>query len=635
MKINYRPELDGIRAIAVIAVILYHLNFTVYDFKIFSGGFLGVDIFFVISGYLITSLILKELDHNNDFSFANFYLRRARRILPALYLVILVSIPIVLFFLRPADIVNFSNSILYSLFFLSNYYFYKNNTAYGDEFSLNIPFLHTWSLSVEEQFYLVLPIFLFIIYKFHKKKIFSFLIILIFLSLIFSQWGSLYKHNFNFYFSITRAWELLVGSLIAFIHVRKNLQYNKKSKEINSFLGLFLIFFSFFFFKTELVHPSFLTLTPVIGISLIILFSEKKTILYNYLSNKYLVFIGLISYSLYLWHYPLISFVKILEFSFDNYVVKILILFSVFFLSLLSYYFVEKKFRNKNFISAKNFLILIFSLTFFFIIILLHTNKSNGFDNRFIIDNINVDNYSYSKRAINFQNQQKKDNFFIDSKKIKVLVVGNSHAEDMLMLFNNAPHLQEEYQFRLERIQIYDFFQKIKSKNYSKNFNEAEVILFSTQWFDNDLSIAQELINFIKILDKKIILTTNTPVFSVKNIKYKNINLMNMSIYSEFIIKNNKAPTKTDLQDLENKYFLDLENNKEFKKINYRLFDLANKNNIKILNKNDYICSYQNNSCIILTDNKDLIIYDQAHYSLEGATYLAKKIEELDWFKLH
>jgi len=310
-------------------------------------------------------------------------------------------------------------------------------------------------------------------------------------------------------------------------------------------------------------------------------------------------------------------------------------LFSVFFLSLLSYYFVEKKFRNKNFISAKNFLILIFSLTFFFIIILLHTNKSNGFDNRFIIDNINVDNYSYSKRAINFQNQQKKDNFFIDSKKIKVLVVGNSHAEDMLMLFNNAPHLQEEYQFRLERIQIYDFFQKIKSKNYSKNFNEAEVILFSTQWFDNDLSIAQELINFIKILDKKIILTTNTPVFSVKNIKYKNINLMNMSIYSEFIIKNNKAPTKTDLQDLENKYFLDLENNKEFKKINYRLFDLANKNNIKILNKNDYICSYQNNSCIILTDNKDLIIYDQAHYSLEGATYLAKKIEELDWFKLH
>lgn len=635
MKINYRPELDGIRAIAIIAVIFYHLKFTVYDLKIFSGGFLGVDIFFVISGYIITSLILKELDQNSSFSFVNFYLRRARRILPVFYLVILVTIPIVLFFLRPADAVNFSSSILYSLVFLSNYYFYKNTTAYGDELSLDIPFLHTWTLSIEEQFYLVLPIFLFIVYKFYKTKIFTFLAILIFLSLVFSQWASLYHHIFNFYFSLSRAWELLVGTLIAYMHYKKKIKYKKYLNEINSFLGLVLIFFSFFFFKTESTHPSFFTLIPIIGTCLIIFFIDKKTFTYRCLSNRVLVFIGLISYSLYLWHYPLISFVRILEFNFNNFIVKILILVLVFFLSLLSFFFVEKQFRNKHVISTKSFLIIIFLLTIFINIFLIYSYKSNGFNNRYIIDSFNVDNYSYSKHAISFQNQIKKENFFKDDNKIKVLVIGNSHAEDTMMLFYNSPYLLEEYQFKIERVQISDFFQIIKSKNYSKNFIDADVLLFSTMWFEDDLAIIQDLISALKVFKKKIIITTNTPEFSVNKIKFKNVNLINVSMYSEFIIRNEKIPSKIDLIDLEKKYFLDLEYNKKVKKINDYLFNLAKKNNIKILDKTDYVCSHQYNSCDVLTDKNELIIYDHSHYSLEGAKYFAKKIEKLDWFKVN
>ena len=635
MKINYRPELDGIRAIAIIAVIFYHLKFTVYDLKIFSGGFLGVDIFFVISGYIITSLILKELDQNRSFSFVNFYLRRARRILPVLYLVILVSIPIVLFFLRPADVVNFSSSILYSLVFLSNYYFYKNTTAYGDELSLDIPFLHTWTLSIEEQFYLVLPIFFFIVYKFYKTKIFTFLAILIFLSLVFSQWASLYHHIFNFYFSLSRAWELLVGTLTAYIHYKKKIKYKKYSNEINSFLGLVLIFFSFFFFKTESAHPSFFTLIPIIGTCLIIFFIDKKTFMYRFLSNRVLVFIGLISYSLYLWHYPLISFVRILEFNFNNFIVKILILGLVFFLSLLSFFFVEKKFRNKNTISTKSFLIIIFLLTIFINIFLIYSYKSNGFNNRYIIDSFNVDNYSYSKHAISFQNQIKKENFFKNDNKIKVLVIGNSHAEDTMMLFYNSPYLLKEYQFKIERVQISDFFQLIKSKNYSQNFIDADVLLFSSMWFQDDLAIIQDLISALKVFKKKIIITTNTPEFSVEKIKFKNTNLINVSMYSEFIIRNEKIPTKIDLIDLEKKYFLDLEHNKKVKKINDYLFSLAKKNNIKILDKTDYVCSRQYSSCDVLTDKNELIIYDHSHYSLEGAKYFAKKIEKLNWFKVN
>ena len=159
MNINYRPEIDGLRAIAVISVIFYHANVVIFDEKLFKGGFIGVDIFFVISGYLITSLILRELNTTQSFSFINFYQRRVRRILLPLFFVMLLCFPVAWVHLDPGNFIDFSKSILYSIGFSSNFYFWDMGQQYAAANSLLKPFLHTWSLSIEEQYYIIFPIF--------------------------------------------------------------------------------------------------------------------------------------------------------------------------------------------------------------------------------------------------------------------------------------------------------------------------------------------------------------------------------------------------------------------------------------------------------------------------------------------
>jgi len=162
MKINYKPEIDGLRAIAVGAVILYHAEIIINGNSLFKGGFVGVDIFFVISGYLITFIILKELINTQSFSFKHFYEKRIRRVIPVLLFIILASIPIAWICLTPINLIDFAKSILFSLGFTSNLYFYFSGQEYGALSGLFKPLLHTWSLSIEEQFYIIFPLIIFV-----------------------------------------------------------------------------------------------------------------------------------------------------------------------------------------------------------------------------------------------------------------------------------------------------------------------------------------------------------------------------------------------------------------------------------------------------------------------------------------
>ena len=355
--IKYRAEIDGLRAIAVLPVIFFHAGF-----NFFSGGFIGVDVFFVISGYLITTIIIRELN-NNIFSIKRFYERRARRILPALIFVILISSVISFTFLTQSELASYFKSVIATLLFFSNFYFYKKTPYFQSQADLE-PLLHTWSLSIEEQFYIIFPITLLLFHRFFKRYIFLMLAFGFIASLFICQFLALKTGGtLNFYFTYSRVWELALGAICAHILIYKNLSYSTLIKNLLSIIGIILIVFSIFFFSRQTVFPSFYALVPTIGTSLIILFADKDTFINKILSIKFLVGIGLISYSLYLWHQPLLAFGRIFFDEFSNLIKLYLILISLI-LSYLTFLFIETPFRKNIIIFKKNFFIKTFSIIF-------------------------------------------------------------------------------------------------------------------------------------------------------------------------------------------------------------------------------------------------------------------------------
>ena len=435
MKINYRPEIDGLRAIAVGVVILYHAEIIINGNTLFKGGFIGVDIFFVISGYLITSIILNELTHNQSFSFKNFYERRIRRIIPVLLFIILVTIPVAWICLTPITFVDFAKSILFSIGFTSNLYFYFSGQEYGALSGLYKPFLHTWSLSVEEQFYLIFPIMLFVIFKYFKKNFLLIFLSISFISLIFAHYGSINFTALNFYILPSRAWELLLGAIISYEEKNRKFFDNISNKNfIFPKIGVFLISYSVLFFQSGDGFPSLYSIIPVLGTILIIRYANKDELITKVLSSKIFVWIGLISYSLYLWHYPIFAFGRITEITSGNLFKKVLLGVIILILSIFSYNFIEKPFRNRKY-SFKKIILILF---FFSLIIVSITSliiKKDGVKSRMpaILQELsNVETHNLIK---NLDNQKclllSEGCSFNSSSNNKVFIIGDSHAASL------------------------------------------------------------------------------------------------------------------------------------------------------------------------------------------------------------
>lgn len=358
---KYRKEIDGLRSIAVIPVVLFHAGISGI-----SGGYVGVDIFFVISGYLITTLIVKELQEEK-FSIIEFYERRARRILPALFLVVLCTIPFAYLWLLPTDLKKFFLSIASVATFTSNILFYKESGYFETEAELK-PLIHTWSLGIEEQFYLFFPLALILIWRFKKVWMFPILVATSIMSLLMAL--ILYPSNPNaaFYLFPTRIWELLLGSVTAIsLNQSESIKVNKNSKEFAGFLGLALIGYAVFTFNAKTPDPSLYTLIPTVGAALIIIFAESDTYAGKFLGLSVFVGVGLISYSVYLWHQPLIAFAKQRQLGELSNTTKWVLINASLILGYLSLRFVESPFRNRKKFSQSQ----IFKISTLLLLILL------------------------------------------------------------------------------------------------------------------------------------------------------------------------------------------------------------------------------------------------------------------------
>lgn len=629
MKIKYRPEIDGLRFLAVSAVILYHADINLNNVKLLSGGFLGVDIFFVISGYLIGKLVYNQIGLGK-FSVISFLIRRLRRIYPALFVMCFVVGIFGFIYLFPTSVTDLTKSIVSSLFFLSNYHFYISGHEYGANTLLVKPLIHTWSLSVELQFYVIISIVTYFFFKKNLKLNFDLIFVLILISFFLSNFFLVFERNLNFYSIFNRLWELLVGFyLIKF----QNKKYLKPYfPRVLILFSIFTFISSFIFFSEENMHPSFKTLPIVFATSIFILFIEKYKYIYNIFSNKILVWPGLMSYSLYLWHYPLFIFVKYLNITEANNLNKFFVIVILFFVSYLSYRFVEKPFRNKKIILFKYFnyfslTTLFVSLLFAFIFINSNSSFSNFqkvnkkyklnenfiWDNKFYLDQFN-------KEFLNFN-----DNKYLNKNKKKILIIGNSYGADFYLIFKRNPNAFKDYDFSFINMQFYCLENLFLKKKVCKdnilidlknNIKNSDIIMISTRWNKQDFENFNKTIKWLKSYKKKIIIVPRYE-FLVEN---------QFTIIDIFTLKNTKLPNFEEKITIGKEYF----SKRTFNSRNIKSFlvKYSNENKIDLLDFTKIQCDHESKFCYSISTKNNKIYYDRGHLTLDGIDFFSLKLSK-------
>lgn len=435
---KYRPEIDGLRAIAVISVILFHGGLPG-----FSGGFVGVDVFFVISGYLITGILLRELEAG-DFSIARFYERRMRRILPALFAVLMVCVPFAWFLMGPYTFGQFGQGLMAVPAFVSNILFWRT-TNYFNATQEN-PLLHTWSLGVEEQFYIFFPLFLLLVWRYARRWLWASIILAAAISLGLSLWSlNSGRYLAAFYLSPMRAYEMLIGSVVALAlwHQGGRLIGNERLASPLAWIGLLLILGSITVYDQASPFPGWLALVPTIGTALILAYTRKDSSIARLLSIRVMVGIGLISYSAYLWHQPVFVFTHLMGWQpgiGGNLFLTVLSLG----LAALSWRFIEQPFRDKAYLSRKA----VYGLSLVASCIVMALGSwiylTDGVPQRFSQEEAAWWSYEDIPRqsAYVIRRFRELDGPFDPSTAPRVLVLGDSYAQDFVNMMYEAGQAQ-------------------------------------------------------------------------------------------------------------------------------------------------------------------------------------------------
>tara|TARA_B100001175_G_scaffold189990_1_gene161136 strand:+ start:440 stop:2248 length:1809 start_codon:yes stop_codon:yes gene_type:complete len=591
---DYRRDIDGLRAIAILPVIFFHAGFNNFDY-----GYLGVDIFFVISGFLITSFIVNDLKLEK-FKVLNFFDRRARRILPGLVFIMIASIPLALVYMQPDDLENFGQSLFATSLFSNNILLYLTS-GYWDIASEFKPLLHTWSLSVEEQYYVVFPFLMILIWK--LKSFWLMFLLFLFLSIIsffYYYFGSFGNESIesraSFLLLFGRAWQILLGAIGALISLKvitKIDTVKKFYKEFICLLGISLILLSMFHSLIFELNQIYLPVLASIGTLLLLVFSNQNLIATALLRSKLFVWIGLISYSLYLWHQPIFAFARIRSFDEPSFVSMILLILFLIPLATLSFK-LERFFKNPKNVNNRIFysslivsLIIICSagLTFHF---------SNGFYKNYneltapyLVEDKFYDNDGYIVDAFKFQDLE-----FSGNKK-NLIIYGDSFARDFINMGRSNDYFKN-YEFT---IRPYNCFNK---QNYTdeEKFNlikEGDLIIISYRILPTEAS-KRCLKNKISYLEKNKI---DFLVIGTKDFGY-NIN----------------RPLKDKIYDFKAKPSEEILEFNDFLKNN-----VPNEKFIDLLN----LISTEDGVPLFTEDNK-LMSIDRAHLTYFGAKEVGKII---------
>jgi peptidoglycan/LPS O-acetylase OafA/YrhL len=612
---KYRPEIDGLRAIAVLPVIIYHAGPS-----LISGGYLGVDIFFVISGYLITSIIVNEINEGK-FSLLSFYERRAKRILPALAITVILTCILTPFFLIPSQIKDVAQSVVATALFVSNFFFYLE-TDYFNQFTNHAPLLHTWSLAVEEQFYIAFPI---ILYLFRDKLFtkYSVTIVILLVSITLAELTIDNDKSLAFYGIHTRAWELMIGAGAAFViptidrfAIQNTSTGHFLTFEFIAIASLVSIFICYILFNQETRHPGIITALPVASSALLIVSIQHSNFTKRALSHPILVYIGLISYGLYLYHNPIFSFIDIQHDQSlqDSLLVKLLFIPVIFIIAFLSYKYIETPIRRSKSLSWKQVFVPALSINFIFILSGYAVHKANGFQQYYAelfikeggVMLVDVDT---EKKKIEQTTKllYPSDKDFTCKDCEKLLVVGDSFANDAyLSLASKANKKYDVRKIYLDDTCMTEALEKLKNnkglkftcKNRNSNIrllDQADIIIITAKWQEHTDSSGYNLASYLSH-------NPNISIYVVGSVMFTDLSSMSLKFARDNITPKESASIMYKYQRWD-----------RVTTSNHLRSLVLQDTKIKWIEKRDFFCDTTLKKCDLFNASGQPLIWDNAH----------------------
>ena len=629
-KIEFNKDINFLRSLSVLGVVFYHINK-----NFLQGGWLGVDIFFFISGYLLSNKIIVGLN-NNSFNFIEFYKRRVNRILPALTSTLFLSFIVAFYILPPNDLYIFLKSTQTTLLFYSNFFF-QSLDSYNSPSNKFLPLLHMWSLSIEEQFYIIFPIVLFIIYKFKRKNAFTFVLIISFVSLVLNF---LEYPIDKFYYLQFRVWEFLLGMI--FMVIENKINFKRDTK----ILGLLIICYSFYNFQDSSINFIYPKIICLLGVFFFLLNSVENKAVDKITTSKLLQHIGLISFSLYLMHQPLFAFFR--KYNHQESEISLLIVFPLllilFLISHLNWKFVELPFQ-KNLNNKKLIVLLIFYLIF--LISIFGLLSKDNFLQRYsslpsklvLLSFKNLD--VISKNGVSCDNRPISEtcNFNYTEANYTIYIIGDS---SLRTLSTALLEYQEIEKFNLVHITGNDCLFLLEGylnsnscpkknfnefKNFVENINNSIIIYggrlpryLSGKGFDNSIVAEDNDINVtenfeIDLKNTLNYLATNNKLIIIYPIPEQGWNVPELYFYGEF-------EWGETIGYPSNIWY------ERVKSSNILLDSIINPNIFRVYPENIFCDNLVVNQC--LGAYKNLIFYsDDDHLSLEGSKLIANEIIKL------